>query len=105
MTLDSPDLGLCTRASTGWVGARVPGRPGMGIGPPGRGVLFKKISKSWDEVFSLLEFSLAKVRGKVSAPARVVPQKVFSPIGQVLETLARASLLPEGRVGLWLVET
>ena len=32
-----------------------------------------------------LEFLVARVRGKALAPARVVPQKVFSPIGQVRE--------------------
>merc|ERR1712240_658998 len=46
-----------------------------------------------------------RVGRKVLAPARVVPQKALSPIEQVLETLARASLLPEGRLGLCPVET
>jgi len=46
-----------------------------------------------------------RVGRKALAPARVVPQKALSPTGQVLETLARASLPPEGRVGLWWFET
>ena len=69
------------------------------------GGLFEKNFQVLERGLSSLELSFAKVRGKVLAPARVVPQKALSPIGQVLETLARASLLPEGRVGLWLVET
>merc|ERR1712240_667686 len=43
-------LDLPASPTAPWERARVPGRPGMGIGPPGRGVLFKKFSKSWDEV-------------------------------------------------------
>ena len=45
-----------------------------------------------------LEFLVARVRGKVLAPARVVPQKVFSPIGQVREPLRE---LPFCLRGAW----
>ena len=45
-----------------------------------------------------MELSFAKVRGKVLAPARVVPQKAFSPIGQVLGPLRE---LPFCLRGAW----
>ena len=66
---------------------------GPGIKPSDWGALFKKISKSWYEVFSVWNYR-SQERGKVLAPARVVPQKVFSPIGQVRE-------LPFCRRGAW----
>ena len=53
-----------------------------------------------------MEFLVARVRGNALAPARVVPQKVFSPIGQVREPGAEFPFCLRGaRVGLWLVET
>ena len=66
---------------------------GPGIKPSDWGALFKKNSKSWYEVFSIWNYR-SQERGKVLAPARVVPQKVFSPIGQVRE-------LPFCRRGAW----
>ena len=71
---------------------------GPGISPPGGGGLFEKNFQVLERGLSSLELSFAKVRGKVLAPARVVPQKAFSPIGQVLGPLRE---LPFCLRGAW----
>ena len=78
----------------------VPGRPGSGSWA----LLFKNISKSWDGVLPVWNSWSQELGGKLWPPRGLSPKRC-SPRSGRFANQARVSLLPEGRVGLWLVET